>query len=116
MQCTRTRWSTETLVSTGLATYGFATLAAGTVRVLPALCAATFVGGAAWIMFISLVNVLILNYAPAWIRARVLSVSALVVQGAVAAGSAAWGTVAAHFGLRVALVSAGAGTMATLSR
>jgi MFS family permease len=114
MQRARTRWSTETLVSTGLATYGFATLAASTVRSLPALCAATFVGGAAWIMFISLVNVLILNHAPDWVRARVLSLSTLVVQGAVAAGSAAWGTVAAHWGLRVALVSAGVGTMAAL--
>lgn len=115
MQQARMRWSTETLVSTGLATYGFATLAAGTVRVLPALCAATFVGGAAWIMFISLVNVLILNHAPDWVRARVLSVSTLVIQGAVAAGGAAWGAVAAHWSLRVALLAAGAGTIATLA-
>ena len=115
MQQARTRWSTEILASTGLATYGFATVAAGTVRLLPALCAATFVGGAAWIVFISLVNVLILNHAADWVRARVLSISTLVIQGAVAAGSAAWGTVAAHWGLRVALVSAGAGTVLTLA-
>lgn len=115
MQQARTRWSSEILASTGLATYGFATVAAGTVRLLPALCAATFVGGAAWIVFISLVNVLILNHAADWVRARVLSISTLVIQGAVAAGSAAWGTVAAHWGLRVALVSAGAGTVLTLA-
>lgn len=115
MQQAHTHWSTEILASAGLTTYGFATLAAGTVRVLPALCAATFVGGAAWIMFISLVNVLILNRAPDWVRARVLSVSTLVIQGAVAAGGAVWGAVAAHWGLRVALVSSGAGTFATLA-
>lgn len=40
MQQARTRWSTELLASTGLATYGFATVAAGTVQLLPALCAA----------------------------------------------------------------------------
>jgi predicted MFS family arabinose efflux permease len=113
MQRARARWSAEIVVSAGVAIYGFATLAASTVRVLPELCAATFVSGAAWIMFISLVNVLILNHAPDWVRARVLSVSTLVVQGAVAAGSAPWGTVAAHFGLRAALLCAGAGTIAT---
>jgi len=113
MQRARARWSAETVVSMGVAIYGLATIAASSVRVLAALCAATFVGGAAWIMFISVVNVFILNNAPDWVRARVLSVSTLVVQGAVAAGSAAWGAVAAHFGLRAALVCAGAGTIAT---
>ena len=39
--------------------------------------------------------------------------SILVVQGAVAAGSAAWGAVAARFGVHSALLCAGAGTVAT---
>jgi MFS family permease len=113
MQRARARWSAETVVSVGVGIYGLATIVAGTVRSLPWLCAATFVGGAAWIMFVSVVNVLILNYAPDWVRARVLSVSTLVVQGAVAAGSAAWGTVAAHLGLHTVLLWAGTGTIAT---
>jgi MFS family permease len=113
MQRARARWSAEAVVSTGVAVYGLTTLAAGTFRVLPALCAATFVAGSAWIMFISLVNVLILNHAPDWVRARVLSVSTLVFQGAVAAGSAAWGAVAAHLGVRAALLCAGAGAIVT---
>jgi len=113
MQRARARWSAEIVVSVGVAIYGLATLAASTVRVFPALCGATFVGGSAWVMFISLVNVLVLNYSPDWVRARVLSISTLVVQGSVAAGSAVWGTVAAHFGLRAALLWAGAGTIAT---
>lgn len=113
MQRARARWSAEAVVSVGVAIYGLATVAASTFKVLSALCAATFVAGAAWIMFISLVNVLILNHAPDWVRARVLSVSTLVVQGAVAAGSAGWGAVAAHFGVRAALLCAGGGTIAT---
>jgi MFS family permease len=72
-----------------------------------------FLAGGAWIMFISLVNVLILNHTPDWVRARVLSVSTLVIQGAVAAGGAVWGSVAARFGIRTALLAAGAGTVAT---
>ena len=69
------------------------------------------VGGAAWIVFISLFNVLILNHAPEWVRARVLAVSMLVFQGAMAAGSAAWGALASRTGIHAALMWAGVGTM-----
>jgi len=103
MQQARARWSVALVASAGVAIYGLATLAASTLRVLPGLCAAMFMAGGAWIMFISLVNVLILNNTPDWVRARVLSVSTLVIQGAVAAGGAAWGTIAARFGVRAAL-------------
>jgi hypothetical protein len=68
-------------------------------------------GGAAWIVFISLFNVLILNHAPEWVRARVLAVSMLVFQGAMAAGSAAWGALAIRTGIHAALMWAGVGTM-----
>src|SRR5215470_16228968 len=113
MQRARVRWSAETIVSAGVAIYGLATIAASTVRVLPTLCACMFIAGSAWIMFVSLVNVLILNQAPDWVRARVLSISTLVIQGSVAAGGAAWGAIAAHLGLRAALLVAGGGTIAT---
>ena len=113
MQSARARWSGEIVVSTGIVIYGLATLAVSTFRVLPTLCAALFVAGAAWIMFISLVNVLILNRAPDWVRARVLSVATLVVQGAVAAGGATWGAIAARLGVRSALLWGGAGTIAS---
>jgi len=83
------------------------------LRVFPALCAAMLIAGSAWIMFISLINMLILNRAPDWVRARVLSISTLVFQGAVAAGSAGWGAVAAHVGVHTTLLCAGAGTIAT---
>ena len=68
-------------------------------------------GGAAWISFISLFNVQVLNQTPDWVRARVLAVSMLVFQGAVAAGSATWGAVAARVGLGTALLWAGIGTI-----
>ena len=113
MQRVRTRWSTEVVVSSGVALFALTTLAAGMLRLLPLLSAIMLVAGAAWIVFISLVNVLVLNYAPDWVRARVLAVSTLVFQGAVAAGSATWGAVAARHGIRIALLYAGAGTMAT---
>jgi hypothetical protein len=61
------------------------------------------------ISFISLFNVQVLNQTPDWVRARALAVSMLVFQGAVAAGSATWGAVAARDGLGKALLWAGVG-------
>ena len=112
MQRARARWSAEAVVCTGVAIFGATTLTVSMFRALPALCAAMLIAGAAWITFLSVMNVLILNHAPDWVRARVLSVSTLVFQGAVAAGSAIWGAVAARMGVHVALLCAGAGTIA----
>jgi hypothetical protein len=45
----------------------------------------------------------------------VLAVSMLVFQGAMAGGSAAWGALAARIGIHVALMWAGAGTIASIA-
>ena len=70
--------------------------------------------GAAWVTFISLINALVQNLAPDWVRARVLAIFILVYQGSFALGSAAWGAVAQRAGLHVALVSAGVGTIGSV--
>jgi len=111
MQQVRARWSAEAVVSGGILIFGLMTVAMGTFRALPILGAVMLVGGAAWIVFISLFNVLILNHTPDWVRARVLAVSMLVFQGAMAAGSAAWGALATKTGIHSALIWAGVGTM-----
>ena len=43
-------------------------------------------GGAAWIIFISLINALVQNLAPDWVKARVLAIFILVYQGTYAWG------------------------------
>jgi MFS family permease len=111
MQRVRARWSAEAVVSSGVLIFGAVTAAVGSIHALPILGLAMLVGGAAWIVFISLFNVLILNHAPEWVRARVLAVSMLVFQGAMAAGSAAWGALATKTGIHAALLWAGVGTM-----
>jgi MFS family permease len=113
MQGARARWSAERLVSGGVLLFGAATAAAGSIRTLPILAVVMLAAGAAWIVFISLFNVLILNNAPEWVRARVLAVSMLVFQGAMAAGSAAWGALATRIGIHAALIWAGAASMAS---
>ena len=112
MQRARARWPTEVVVSAGIAIFGLTTLAAGTVRSLPSLISVMVVAGSAWIVFISIFNVLVMNQAPDWVRARVLAISTLVLQGALAAGSVTWGAVAARLGIDAALLYAGAGTLA----
>jgi predicted MFS family arabinose efflux permease len=82
MQRARARWSADAVVSGGIAIFGLSTIVAGTLRELLPLGAIMVIGGAAWISFISLFNVQVLNQAPDWVRARVLAVSMLVFQGA----------------------------------
>jgi hypothetical protein len=71
------------------------------------------VGGAAWVIFISLISALIQNLAPDWVRARVLAIFILVYQGSYSLGTAAWGAVAQRSGVGTALVYAGIGTIVT---
>jgi hypothetical protein len=71
------------------------------------------VGGAAWVIFISLISALVQNLAPDWVRARVLAIFILVYQGSYALGTAAWGAVAQRSGVGTALIYAGIGTIAT---
>ena len=113
MQRARARWSAEAVVSGGVLVFGISAMTAGMLRNLPALNATMLSAGAAWIVFISLFNVITLNHTPDWVRARVLAVSMLVFQGAMAGGSAVWGVLATRTGIHVALMWAGAGTIAT---
>jgi len=111
MQRARSRWSADVIVSAGIAVFGLTTIAAGALRDLLPLAAVLLIGGGAWISFISLFNVQVLNQTPDWVRARVLAISMLVFQGAVASGSATWGAVASRAGLGTALLWAGIGTL-----
>ncbi len=113
MERVRARWPVEIVVSTGILLFGLSTLASGTLRLLSTLGASMLIGGASWIVFVSFFNVIILNHTPDWVRARVLAISMLVFQGAMAAGSAVWGELAARTDLHVALLWAGAGTIGT---
>jgi predicted MFS family arabinose efflux permease len=113
MQPARARWSTEAVVSSGVAILGLAYMATSGLHRLLTLAPVMLIGGAAWVTFISLINALIQNLAPDWVRARVLAIFFLVYQGAFALGSAVWGAVAQKAGIHAALLYAGAGTAAT---
>jgi MFS family permease len=111
MQQARAIWSTEVIVSTGIATLGLVILTMSGLHRVRTLAPIMLIGGAAWVVFISLINALVQNLAPDWVRARVLAIFILVYQGSFALGSAAWGALAQRSGIRAALVYAGIGTI-----
>jgi len=113
MQSARDRWRTEPIVSTGVVSLGLVILAMSGLHRLSTLAAVMLLGGAAWVIFISLINALVQNLAPDWVRARVLAIFILVYQGSYALGTAAWGAVAQRSGVRTALFYAGMATIAT---
>ena len=113
MQSARDKWTMESIVSTGIVSLGLVILAMSGLHRLSALAAVMLVGGAAWTVFISLINALVQNLAPDWVRARVLAIFILVYQGSYALGTAAWGAVAQRSGVGTALVYAGMGTIVT---
>ncbi|MGC1450857.1 MAG: MFS transporter [Candidatus Sulfotelmatobacter sp.] len=115
MQWARARWSTETVVSAGVMLLGLVIVTMGALNRLSTLAPVMLIGGAAWVVFISLINALVQNLAPDWVRARVLAIFTLVYMGSFALGSAVWGAVAQRTGIRVALVYAGIGTIGSIA-
>ena len=114
MQPARARFSIEVVVSAGVVILGLVIATMGGLHRLGTLAPVMLIGGAAWVTFISLINALVQNLAPEWVRARVLAIFILVYQGSFALGSAAWGAVAQRAGLHIALVSAGVGTIGSV--
>jgi MFS family permease len=115
MQAARARWSTETVASAGVLMLGLVMLAIGSLHNLSALAVFMLIGGAAWVIFISLINALVQNLAPDWVRARVLAIFILVYQGSYAFGTVVWGAFAQRASVRTALVYAGIATIATMA-
>lgn len=111
MQTLRARFATEVIVSAGTVLLGTAIIAITRLHRLSTLALVVLVSGAAWVLFISLINALVQNLAPDWVRARVLAVFTLVYMGSFALGSAAWGGVAQHRSVPLSLVYSGFGTI-----
>jgi MFS family permease len=114
MQTLRDRFSTEMIVSAGVVILGVGIIAITRLHSLSALAPVILVSGAAWVLFISLINALVQNLAPDWVQARVLAIFSLVYMGSFALGSAAWGGVAQRRGIGFALMCSGVGTVGSV--
>ena len=107
----RQKVSNSLLVVGATLLFTIATAALAHVHVPVVAGAAMILGGIAWITVMSSFNTAAQAAAPAWARARVLSIYLLVFMGGMAVGSAVWGAVAAHFGVTNALTYAALGLM-----
>ncbi|TRW94607.1 MFS transporter [Paracoccus sp. M683] len=98
------------------ATVGFAlaTLALGLVPTGWIAGVVMFMAGIAWIGMLTSLNVAAQMASPGWVKARALAVYLLVFQGAMAAGSILWGTIASWFSVPVALFTASVGLAASI--
>jgi hypothetical protein len=115
LQRTRSRISSETLLSLATVIFAGTILSMALLRSPVVLCFVMLLGGASWTAAMSLFNVIVQELAPDWVRARVLAVYLFAFQGSVAVGSTLWGYVALHTGVHEALVLAAIGTGACLS-
>ncbi|MBZ5629007.1 MAG: MFS transporter [Acidobacteriia bacterium] len=103
------------LVTLATVLYALATFASGRVHMFAALSGVLCAAGVAWIAIVASLNVSAQTMSPAWLRARTLSIYLLVLQGGMAAGSAAWGAVGERWGIPAAMLVAALGLLAGLS-
>jgi MFS family permease len=115
LQRTRSRLSSETLLSAATAVFAAIILSLALLRSPVFLCALMLLGGAAWTTLMSLFNIMVQELAPDWVRARVLAVYLFVFQGSVALGSTLWGYIALRTGVHPTLAFAAIGTAACLA-
>ena len=104
------RYSINALTTGGWLTF---TVSLGGLALLnggPATGVAMLIGGAAWLIIMSQLHLVVQSSAPRWVQARAMSVYLLCFFGAACVGSALWGLVAQNFGVRPALGMA-AGTL-----
>jgi MFS family permease len=105
----RNQLSVDGLVTVAIVVFAAMTFLAGEVHAFNWLLLVLFVSGTAWIGILACLNVAAQTMSPSFLRARTLSMYLLVLQGGMAAGSAAWGAVANKLGVPNALLwSAGA--------
>jgi len=107
--------SCDALVVTASVLFAAVTFAVARVAAFGWLCVVLFLGGLCWIAIIATLNVTAQIMCPAWIRARMLSMYLLALQGGMAAGSTLWGAVASHMGIPAAFLLAAVGMVLGLA-
>lgn len=98
------------------ATIIFAIALCGLVRSDTLLFSSLFAAaaGLAWITILASLNFVAQASCPGWVRARVISMYVLVLQGGLAIGSAIWGVLASHSSVKSTLTIAAAALVAGL--
>ncbi len=100
-----------------IATIIFALALFGLVRTSSLASSSVFAAaaGLAWISILATLNTVAQIVCPSWIRARVISMYVLVLQGGLAIGSFVWGVMASRSSIHIALTSAAAALICGLA-
>jgi len=107
----RRRVSLDAQVALATVVFAIVTFLLSAWHVFVMLALALFAGGVAWIQILATLNMASQTCSPAWVRARSISMYLLILQGGMAAGSAAWGAIANRYGISRALEIAAAGLL-----
>jgi Transmembrane secretion effector len=100
-------------VTSGVILWIFAALLIAASRYTAIALVGTCGAGVAWVSVLASLSAGTQSTAPAWVRARSVSMNLIATQASLALGSAFWGALAAATGIRIAL-AASAGFMAVL--
>jgi predicted MFS family arabinose efflux permease len=106
--------SSDTVVAVATLLFAVAICAVGRTGKLALVSTAGAAAGAAYIGSLATLNVVAQTACAAWVRARVMSMYVLVLQGGLALGSLLWGMVATGLGVKLTLTLAAAGLGAGL--
>jgi MFS family permease len=110
----REKLQPDALLALTAVVFAAALVLLGSSRSLVPAAAAMLLAGVGWMSMLSSLNVSAQIATAPWVRTRVLAVYLVVFQGALAAGSLAWGEVASRAGTRRALVTAAVSLLALL--
>lgn len=107
------RLSLNALVTSGFFLWIAAMLVIASTGTAAVALLGTFAAGAAWLSVFPSLSAGTQSTAPAWVRARAVSMNLVAMQASLALGSVIWGWLAAQSGTRTAL-AASAGAMLVL--
>jgi MFS family permease len=110
----RRQMPTDRIISCATVLFALASATLAVVREPVAAGAVLVGGGAAWMAVMSTINTAAQTAVSAWVRARALAVSLLVIQGSMAVGALLWGSVAGGTGIPTALLVAAGGMLVGL--
>ena len=108
------RKSLNSIVTSGVALWTVAMLLIATTSMTIFALLGAFCGGVAWVSVFASLSAGTQSTAPAWVRARAVSMNLVAVQASLAIGSALWGVLASTVGTKFAM-AASAGTMIMLA-
>jgi MFS family permease len=97
------RQTMNNVVTSGAQLWAVATLLVALTGMLALALVGSFCAGMAWVYVLASLSAGTQSSAPAWVRARAVSMNLVATQGCLAIGSAVWGAVASGVGTHWAL-------------